>query len=120
MPDKHILILNHQQIQQKIDRIAYQVLEDNFDEEEIMIAGILPQGNKIAQRIKDILDELAPFKSTLVTIELDENAMKIDDAVIPLTPGMTLTAEIKTDSRRMIEYLLSPIARIASEALKER
>ena len=32
MSDKKLLILNRQQIQQKIDRIAYQVLEDNFDE----------------------------------------------------------------------------------------
>jgi len=77
MPDKHILILNHQQIQQKIDRIAYQVLEDNFDEEEIMIAGILPQGNKIAQRIKDILDEIAPFKSRLISIEIDKHSTSL-------------------------------------------
>lgn len=77
MPDKHILILNHQQIQQKIDRIAYQVLEDNFDEDEIMIAGILPQGNKIAKRIKDILDEIAPFKSRLINIELDKQSTSL-------------------------------------------
>jgi pyrimidine operon attenuation protein/uracil phosphoribosyltransferase len=77
MPDKHILILNHQQIQQKIDRIAYQVLEDNFDEEEIMIAGILPQGNKIARRIKDILDEIAPFKSRLISIEIDKQSTSL-------------------------------------------
>jgi pyrimidine operon attenuation protein/uracil phosphoribosyltransferase len=39
-------------------------LEDNFEEEEIMIAGILPSGgNKIAERLKSILDEIAPFKS---------------------------------------------------------
>jgi pyrimidine operon attenuation protein / uracil phosphoribosyltransferase len=77
MPDKHILILNHQQIQQKIDRIAYQVLEDNFDEEEIMIAGILPRGNKIAKRIKDILDEIAPFKSRLISIEIDKHSTSL-------------------------------------------
>ena len=77
MPDKHILILNHQQIQQKIDRIAYQVLEDNFDEDEIMIAGILPQGNKIAKRIKDILDEIAPFKSRLISIEIDKRSTSL-------------------------------------------
>ena len=41
--EKKILVLNQHQIQQKIDRIAYQVLEDNFDEEEIIIAGILPE-----------------------------------------------------------------------------
>jgi hemolysin D len=54
------------------------------------------------------------------TIALDESAMTIDNAVVPLTPGMTVTAEIKTDSRRVIDYLLSPLARIASEAAKER
>lgn len=77
MPDKHLHILNHQQIQQKIDRIAYQVLEDNFDEEEVIIAGILPRGDKIAKRIKVILDEIAPFKSRLVSIEIDKQSTSL-------------------------------------------
>ena len=55
-----------------------------------------------------------------VTVALDEAAMAIDNAIIPLTPGMTVAVEIKTDSRRVIDYLLSPLAKIASEAAKER
>ena len=55
-----------------------------------------------------------------VTVALDETAMKINDALISLTPGMTVTVEIKTNSRRVIDYLLSPLARMNSEALKER
>jgi pyrimidine operon attenuation protein / uracil phosphoribosyltransferase len=74
---QHILILNQQQIQQKIDRIAYQVLEDNFDETEIIIAGIFPRGNKIAHRIKEVLDRIAPFKSKLVGIELDKQSTSL-------------------------------------------
>jgi len=70
MPDKRIPILNHQQIQQKLDRIAYQVLEDNLDEQELIIAGILPRGNFLAARLKKLLDAIAPFKITLITIEL--------------------------------------------------
>jgi len=77
MSAKKLLILNQQQIQQKIDRIAYQVLEDNFDEEEILIAGILPRGNHIAERIKKILDEIAPFKSKLLNIELDKQSSSL-------------------------------------------
>jgi pyrimidine operon attenuation protein/uracil phosphoribosyltransferase len=73
MPEK-LLILNHQQIQQKIDRIAYQILEDNFEEEEIVIAGILSQGSVIAQRIKKVLDGIAPFKSTMINIKLDKDS----------------------------------------------
>ena len=55
-----------------------------------------------------------------VTVALDETRMKIDDAIIPLAPGMTVSVEIKTNSRRAIDYLLSPLAKITSEALKER
>jgi hemolysin D len=46
--------------------------------------------------------------------------MKIDGEPVPLTPGMTVAVEIKTDSRRVIDYLLSPLAKIASEAARER
>jgi pyrimidine operon attenuation protein/uracil phosphoribosyltransferase len=73
MADK-LLILNHQQIQQKIDRIAYQILEDNLDEQEIVIAGIVPQGSIIARRLKQVLDTIAPFTSTLVNIELNKDS----------------------------------------------
>ena len=55
-----------------------------------------------------------------VTVSLDETAMKIDNATIPLTSGMTVTVEIRTNSRRVIDYLLSPLAKIGSEALRER
>ncbi|MDB4924663.1 phosphoribosyltransferase family protein [Mucilaginibacter sp.] len=71
MPDQPILILNKQQIQQKIDRIAYQILEDNFDEKEIIIAGMLPRGGFLATRLKNVLDKIAPFKSMVLTIDLD-------------------------------------------------
>lgn len=55
-----------------------------------------------------------------VTLTLEASAMIIDGGRAPLTPGMTVTAEIRTDSRRIIDYLLSPIARVSSEAMKER
>lgn len=77
MAAKKLLILNRQQIQQKIDRIAYQILEDNYDEEEIIIAGILPRGNHIAARLKKILDEIAPFKSRLISIEVDKQSSSL-------------------------------------------
>lgn len=55
-----------------------------------------------------------------ITVSLDETAIAIDGRPTPLAPGMTVTAEIRTDSRRVIDYLLSPLARLGSEAMKER
>jgi hemolysin D len=55
-----------------------------------------------------------------ILIALDEGMIHIQDANVPLTAGMTVTAEIRTDSRRVIDYFFSPLARVASEALRER
>lgn len=38
----------------------------------------------------------------------------------PLRPGMALTAEIRTGNRRLIDYLLSPLRQLGSEAMTER
>jgi pyrimidine operon attenuation protein / uracil phosphoribosyltransferase len=78
MSEKQLLILNHQQIQQKLDRIAYQILEDNLNEQEIVIAGILPQGSLIARRLKERLDQIAPFKSSLINIEIDKQSSSLN------------------------------------------
>jgi hemolysin D len=39
---------------------------------------------------------------------------------VKLSPGMAVTAEIRTGERRPIEYLLSPLLRYQREAIKER
>jgi hemolysin D len=53
-------------------------------------------------------------------ISLDRTDMQVDEKLVKLGPGMAVTAEIKTGSRRMISYLLSPLARYKQEALRER
>ena len=46
--------------------------------------------------------------------------MMIDTQHVRLSPGMNITAEIKTRQRRVIEYLLSSVQRVGSESLKGR
>ena len=74
MAKKKIEILNHQQIQQKIDRIAYQILEDCFEEKEIIIAGIASRGYTLAKRLKAVLEKISKIKIQLIEIVLDKDA----------------------------------------------
>ncbi|HAS3828224.1 TPA: HlyD family type I secretion periplasmic adaptor subunit, partial [Vibrio cholerae] len=53
-------------------------------------------------------------------IQLKTNHIMIDGQTVELTPGMSVVAEIKTDKRRVIDYLLSPIQEYQAEALRER
>ena len=85
MTSKKILILNHIQIQQKINRIAHQILEDNFDEKEIIIAGIVERGYRFAQRIEKVLSKIGKIKITMAKIELNKDSSKLESVIdIPL------------------------------------
>ena len=54
------------------------------------------------------------------TLTLNATQIDVDGKAIRLSPGMNLTAEIKTGQRRVIEFLLSPIQRAGNESLRER
>lgn len=63
------------------------------------------------------------FKGLETDLVLNSSAsqdMLIDGKRIALSPGMNITAEIKTGQRRIIEFLLSPVQRAGSESLRER
>ncbi len=54
------------------------------------------------------------------TLTLARTHIDIDGKRIALSPGMNVTAEIKTGRRRVIDYLLSPVQRVANQSLGER
>lgn len=53
-------------------------------------------------------------------VSLDQRQIKAGDRVVDLGPGMAVTVEVKTGSRRIISYLLSPLARYEHDSLRER
>jgi hemolysin D len=53
-------------------------------------------------------------------VSLDRTQMQIEEKAVNLSAGMAVTVEIKTGSRRVITYLLSPLLRYKQEALRER
>lgn len=55
-----------------------------------------------------------------VKIMLDKPTIFVDGKSLPITSGMSVSAEIKTGDRRVIEYVLSPLIQHAHESLHER
>jgi membrane fusion protein, hemolysin D len=53
-------------------------------------------------------------------VSLDRTKIAVDDAFANLSPGMAVTVDVKTGSRRIISYLLSPLLKYQQEALRER
>jgi hemolysin D len=53
-------------------------------------------------------------------VSVDRTQMQVEDKKVNLSPGMAVTAEIKTGSRLIISYLLSPLIKYKQESLRER
>jgi hemolysin D len=53
-------------------------------------------------------------------VSLDRTRMQVENKSVDLSPGMAVTTEIKTGSRTVISYLLSPLIRYQHEVLRER
>lgn len=79
-------ILNHQEIEHKIKRIAYQIYESNVNETELIIAGIEQNGYLLAKKIKANLDKISDINSILCKVIIDKKS--------PLNPIKTsITSE---------------------------
>jgi pyrimidine operon attenuation protein/uracil phosphoribosyltransferase len=77
MADSRLLILDKKQIQQKINRMAYQILEDNINEKEVVLAGIWDRGYKLALRLKTVLQEISGIKVVMLKIDLEKESSRL-------------------------------------------
>ncbi|MDG5493055.1 phosphoribosyltransferase family protein [Psychroserpens sp. SPM9] len=66
------IILNHQEIQHKIRRIAYQIYESNVYEKEIILAGIESNGYILAKKLKLNLEKISDLKPILCKVTIDK------------------------------------------------
>jgi len=68
-------LLNNRQIEAKIKRMAFEIAEKNFFEENILVVGVLPNGVKLAEKIIDELALIIPKKNVqLVKLKPKEAA----------------------------------------------
>ena len=78
MASKKIIVLNQTQIRQKIDRMAFQIFEENLEEKELIMAGIVGRGYTLAKWVKEKLEKISSIKVTLMMITLDKDNTFLD------------------------------------------
>jgi pyrimidine operon attenuation protein/uracil phosphoribosyltransferase len=69
-------ILGKEVAARKLQRMAYEILENNIDEAKIILAGIPDNGIVIAKNIQKKLSEISSLKTELITISLDKRHPK--------------------------------------------
>ena len=65
-------ILTGEVAAKKMQRMAYEILENNADEQYLILAGIRESGSVIARNISRLLQEISNITIELITITLDK------------------------------------------------
>lgn len=94
MPEKNNSILAHQQIESKIKRMAYQILENNFREQNIFLAGIKGGGYRLAKLLQAELTAIHSVQTVLIEVEIDK--------VNPLSSPVTLNKNIENPENSIV------------------
>ena len=83
---------------------------------------ILDQATPATPSLPNTANGAQPVRALVypVTLTLDRPFVDVDGKPTPIVPGMTVAAEIRTGDRRIIDFLVSPLAKTASETGQER
>lgn len=69
---------------------------------------------------RDAIDDEKRGLIYSVRLALAQPVIMVDSRAVPVTPGMSGSVEIRTGTRRLIEYVLSPLMQHGRESLNER
>lgn len=108
-------ILNNQQIEQKINRMAYEMLELYMDK-ELVLVGIEPRGNILADRITAIYNTVSKTKAESISLQIDkENPynLAINEQLLSTVKNKNVViVDDVLNSGKTIMYALKPFLQI--------
>lgn len=75
-------ILNEKQIRQKIKRLAFEILENNYEEKELYVAGVNNTGSKVAELLMNELRDITDIEVISSHIRLNPADPLASDIVV--------------------------------------
>jgi pyrimidine operon attenuation protein / uracil phosphoribosyltransferase len=107
-------ILDHRQIEQKVKRLAIEILEQNYEERGLILAGINNNGMAFAQIIYERLLEMSDLPITLTRIRLNpadplSREIEVEMPVAELKDKVIIIVDDVANTGRTIFYACKPI-----------
>lgn len=107
-------ILNDRQIRQKIRRLAFEILENNYEEDEIILAGINNNGMVFAQLLHGQLSAITVQKIILTRLQVNPANPLSSEVIIGLPADMLegkviIVVDDVANTGRTIFYAFKPL-----------
>ena len=103
-------ILSGEVASKKLRRMAFEILENNADEQGLILAGIRDNGSVIARCIQKILSEISGLQTELINISLDKRMprdIEVDPS-IDINNKVVILVDDVANSGKTLTYALKP------------
>lgn len=94
MSSERTIVLDHENVQRKLQRIAHQLHEEHHEEKGIVLVGVAPRGHLLAERLAQLLGSITDLHIELAEIRLDKDE--------PLTKPMELSMDVNVLNGRVV------------------
>lgn len=110
-------ILNERQISQKIKRLAIEILEHNFGEPELILAGINNNGMVFSELLMQELTKISDMPITVTRIQLNPANPLKSDIILEIPPEQVhnkvlIIVDDVANTGRTIFYAIKPILEV--------
>ena len=123
-------ILDSKGISQKVNRLAWQIYENNSKENKIVIVGISGRGEVLASQLSKVINKISLIKTKLGSIHLDkdnpfQNEIAIDLDVADYTNKVVVLVDDVLNSGKTLMYaskhfLNAPLSKLSTVVLVDR
>lgn len=117
-------LLDNAQIRQKITRLAYEILERNFEYSELILAGINNNGTRLAHLMKTELEQIKPEVAIQLTsirlspAEPTSKAVELDVPADSLHGKCVIIVDDVANTGRTIFYALKPLLEVVPDKVE--
>ncbi len=116
-------ILSNKQIEQKINRLAHQIIENCFQEKIIHIIGIVGNGVTLANRLSLIITKNSDIKVNNFEIIINKSEplskkIEFSSNINSLENGFIILVDDVLNSGKTMQYALTEILKIPTKAIK--
>jgi pyrimidine operon attenuation protein/uracil phosphoribosyltransferase len=116
-------ILSQLEIDQKITRLAHQIIENTFEENKLFIGGICGNGIQLANKFKEIINQNSPQEIVVFEIDLNKDEPWSDEIKLSipqndLKNGYILLVDDVLNSGKTMQYALVKLLEQSTKAIK--
>ena len=120
---KRSLILDQDDVNRKIERISYEILEQNDGEQEIILAGIRQKGFVFAQRLESFLRQTANFSVILTDLQLQKHNPVVSEILMGIDPSsvnnkVVIVCDDVANTGKTLLYAMKPFLDFAPKRIQ--